>query len=53
MVREGKVTKGDGKDVNHKRMLDAGGSNSRANLEVTTKTANRGWRKGKHGYSTS
>ncbi len=53
MVREGKVTKGDGKDVNHKRMLDAGGSNSRANLEVTTKTANRGWRKGKHGYSNS
>jgi hypothetical protein len=53
MMREGKVAKGDNKDVNHKRMLDAGGSNSRANLEVTTKTANRGWRKGKHGYSTS
>jgi len=53
MMREGKVSKGDGKDVNHKRMLDAGGSNNRANLEVTTKTANRGWRKGKDGYSTS
>ena len=33
-------------DVNHKRPLDAGGTNAKSNLEATNQTANRGWRKG-------
>lgn len=45
LEREGKVHKGDGKDVDHKKMLDNGGSNSRSNLRVTDQKTNRGWRK--------
>ena len=48
---QGRVSKGDGKDVNHKTPLKRGGSNGNGNLEVTDKTTNRGWRKGKSGYS--
>jgi hypothetical protein len=51
LMKEGVVKKGDGKDVNHKQPLDAGGGNSRKNLEATGQTANRGWRKGKSGYN--
>ncbi len=45
LMREGKVKKGDGKDVDHKQMLDGGGSNNKGNLRVVSQTANRGWRK--------
>lgn len=47
MAKEGKVTVGDGKQVDHKKALVSGGSNSRNNLRVTsaktnlTKEANR------------
>lgn len=41
MEKEGKVKKGDGKDVNHKRPLAKGGSNKRSNLSVTSKSSNR------------
>lgn len=51
LMRDGKVTKGDGKDVNHKKPLKRGGSNDKSNLEVTSQTKNRGWRKGKSGYT--
>ena len=51
MEKDGKVSKGDGKDVNHKTPIKSGGSNSKKNLEVTSQTANRGWRKGKSGYN--
>lgn len=50
LEKEGKVSKGDGKEVNHKKALKSGGSNRRSNLEVTTRKKNRGWRKGKSGY---
>ncbi len=53
LMREGKVHKGDGRDVDHKHMLDAGGTNAKGNLRVKSQTENRGWRKGKAGYSTS
>lgn len=52
MEQEGKVRKGDGKHVDHKRALQDGGSNSRSNLRVVsaksnlTKEANRKKRKG-------
>lgn len=39
--REGKVRKGDGKDIDHKKPLRSGGSNSRGNLRVAGKSANR------------
>jgi 5-methylcytosine-specific restriction endonuclease McrA len=42
---EGLVRKGDGKDVDHKRPLDRGGSNDRSNLRVQSKSKNRGFRR--------
>lgn len=41
MEREGKVTKGDGKDVDHKKPLSKGGAKSRSNLRVQSATNNR------------
>jgi 5-methylcytosine-specific restriction endonuclease McrA len=43
LSKEGLVRKGDGMDVDHKRMLDRGGGNSRSNLRVLSQKANRGW----------
>lgn len=51
MEDAGKVSKGDGKDVDHKTPIKKGGSNADSNLSVKTKEANRGWRKGKSGYN--
>lgn len=36
----------EGKDIDHKRMLDKGGTNSMSNLRVQSVKVNRGWRKG-------
>lgn len=41
MVKAGKASKGDGKDVDHKQPLIKGGSNSINNLRVQSKHANR------------
>lgn len=41
MANEGKVHKGDGKDVDHKRSLSNGGTNNRSNLRVTSAHSNR------------
>lgn len=41
----GTVSKGDGKDVDHKRPLSKGGSNSKANCRVTTTAANRSFKR--------
>ena len=38
---EGRVRKGDGKDVDHKRALVKGGGNKKDNLRVTSASANR------------
>lgn len=43
MIREGKAHVGDGKDIDHKQMLDHGGTNARSNLRVRSRKANRGW----------
>lgn len=40
--KEGRVTKGDGKDVDHKRKLRSGGSNNDSNLRVRDRHSNRG-----------
>ena len=41
MMREGKVHKGDGKDVDHRVPLSKGGTSSRSNLRVRSAHANR------------
>lgn len=41
LMAEGKVSKGDGKDVDHKKPLSSGGSNSRSNLSVKKASTNR------------
>lgn len=44
-IKEGKAHVGDGKDVDHIKMLDKGGDNQKSNLRVVSASANRGWRK--------
>lgn len=41
MVKAGKVTKGDGKDVDHRVPLVKGGSTAKSNLRVKSASANR------------
>lgn len=41
LLREGRVHKGDNKDVHHIRPLKKGGSNSNKNLRVISRKANR------------
>ena len=41
MEKDGKVSKGDGKDVDHKTPLSKGGSNGKSNLRVVSKSASR------------
>lgn len=43
MVKAGKATVGDGKDVDHKKPLSKGGSNSVSNLRVVSKSSNRSY----------
>lgn len=45
LQREGKVRKGDGKDVDHKKPLAKGGGNSRSNWRVTSKSENRSFKR--------
>lgn len=40
-LRDGKVRKGDGKDVDHKRQLMEGGTNHKSNRRVVNRSANR------------
>jgi len=46
MMKDGRVKKGDGKDVDHVKPLRSGGSNAKSNLRVMPKSRNRGWRDG-------
>jgi hypothetical protein len=41
LMKDGAVAKGDGKDVDHKRLLSKGGSNQRSNLRVSPRSRNR------------
>lgn len=41
LERAGRVSKGDGKEVDHKKMLSKGGGNSNSNLRVVSKRTNR------------
>lgn len=42
MEKTGAVSKGDGKDVDHKTPLRSGGTTTKTNLRVRNKSANRG-----------
>lgn len=42
MEKTGAVTKGDGKDVDHKKPLRSGGTTTKNNLRVRSVKANRG-----------
>ena len=44
LMKEGRVKKGDGLDVNHIKPVRSGGTNARSNLNVETEKKNRGWR---------
>jgi hypothetical protein len=44
LAKEGLVKKGDGKDVDHKKPVRSGGTNSRSNLRVVSQSVNRAWR---------
>lgn len=41
LEKQGRVRKGDGKDVDHKRALSKGGTNSLRNLRVVSRYTNR------------
>jgi len=47
MEKAGKVSKGDGKDVAHKKPLAKGGSNEKSNLTVSSKSKNRSFKRTK------
>jgi len=47
MEKSGKVSKGDGKDVGHKKPLAKGGSNKKSNLKVASKSKNRSFKRTK------
>jgi len=50
LMREGKVKKGDGKDVAHITALANGGDNAPGNLKAESEKKNRGWRRGENSY---
>ena len=41
LMREGRVAKGDGKDVDHRKPLSKGGSNGKSNLRVRDGNKNK------------
>jgi hypothetical protein len=47
MEKDGKVKKGDGKDVAHRKPLAKGGSNKKSNLKVTSASKNRSFKRTK------
>lgn len=44
LMKEGKVKKGDGKDVDHIKPQRSGGTNARSNLRAVPASKNRAWR---------
>lgn len=53
LMREGKVHKGDGKDVAHKKALSKGGGNSRSNWKVEKAGNNRAFSRNSNGSMRS
>lgn len=53
LMKEGRVRKGDGKDVGHKKALSRGGNNARSNLVVQSRSANRSFSRNSNGSMRS
>ena len=53
MEKAGKVSKGDGKDVDHRVPLSKGGDTSRSNLRVVPASSNRSFSRNKDGSMKS
>ena len=51
--REGLTSKGDGKDLDHKKPLSKGGSSSKSNLRVVSASSNRSFARNKDGSMKS
>ena len=49
LEQEGRVSKGDGKEVDHKKPLSKGGGTGRSNLRVTSRSNNRSFARTKSG----
>jgi hypothetical protein len=47
--RDGLVSKGDGKDVDHKKPLSKGGTTTKSNLRVVDKSKNRSFARNRDG----
>jgi hypothetical protein len=52
LLKDGKVSKGDGKDVSHRKAIDKGGS-TKDGVRVESKTANRSFRRDSKGNLVS
>ena len=50
---DGRTSKGDGKDLDHKVPLSKGGSSAKSNLRVVSKSANRSFSRNKDGSMKS
>ena len=50
---EGRTSKGDGKDLDHKRPLSKGGSNRDSNLRVVSRSSNRSFSRNSDGSMKS
>lgn len=48
-IAEGRVKRGDGKEIDHKLPLSKGGSNAKSNQRVTSASANRSFSRNKDG----
>ena len=45
MIKAGKASKGDGKDVDHKTPLAKGGTNASSNLRMRSQSSNRSFKR--------
>lgn len=48
-MKDGRASKGDGKDVDHKKPLSKGGSNAKSNTRVVSKSTNRSFKRNSDG----
>jgi hypothetical protein len=48
-MKDGRVSKGDGKDLDHKKPLSKGGSNHKSNTRVVSQSTNRSFARNSKG----
>ena len=48
-IADGRVSRGDGKDIDHVKPLSKGGSNAKSNTRVRSASANRSFARNKNG----